>query len=143
MADQRTFFYEVAGNAHVAVHGKAPPSDEEWQDYLDHIVQHVNDARGVIVNTTGGGPTAAQRRAATEHWNRYGSTPKMAIMTISPVVRGMVTALSWFLGTNLRAYPIDGFKDAGKHLGLSASDVEEVRAVVERLRGELKSIGAR
>ncbi len=140
MANKRTFLYAIAGNAHVAVHGAVAPNDEEWQAYLDDILEHVNEARGVIVNTVGGGPTAAQRRASTEHWNRWGSTPKMAIMTVSPVVRGMVTALSWFLGTNIRALPIDAFGDAGKHIGLSDADVEAVRAMVAKLRAELKDL---
>ncbi len=140
MSEPRTFLYEIAGNAHVAVHGSVTPSDKEWQDYLDHIVEHVNEIRGVIVNTTGGGPTAAQRRAATEHWNRWGSTPRMAIMTVSPVVRGMAKALSWFLGTNLRAFPVDAYADAGAHLGLSPTDIDEVKAMVERLRGEVQKL---
>lgn len=140
MAEKRTFLYDIAGHAHVAVHGTLAPFDDEWQDYLEDILRHVNETRGVIVNTFGGGPTAAQRRAATEHWNRYGSTPRMAIMTVSPVVRGMVTALSWFLGTNIRAFAVDGFDDAGKHIGLSASDIAEVRAKVEELRAKLPGL---
>lgn len=140
MAEQRTFLYDVAGNAHVAVHGTVTPSDKEWQDYLDHIVAHVHEIRGVLVNTTGGGPTAAQRRAATEHWNRWGSTPRMAIMTVSPVVRGMVTALSWFLGTNLRAFQVDAYAEAGAHLGLSEDDLVEINKMVEHLRGELQNL---
>ncbi|MFV8752984.1 STAS/SEC14 domain-containing protein [Nannocystaceae bacterium ST9] len=140
MADNRTFLYDIAGNAHIAVHGTLAPNDEEWQAYLEHILEHVNEIRGVIVNTTGGGPTAAQRRAATEHWNRWGSTPRMAIMTVSPVVRGMVTALSWFLGTNIRAFSIDAFADASKHLGLSDEDVGAVKAMVEKLRPELTKL---
>lgn len=137
MADKRTFHYDIAGNAHVAVHGTVAPGDEEWQAYLDDILDRVHECRGVIVNTTGGGPTAAQRRASTEHWNRYGSTPRMAIMTVSPVVRGMVTTLSWFLGTNIRAFPIDGFDDAGKHLALSDADIVKVREMVKKLRAQL------
>jgi hypothetical protein len=140
MSEQRTFLYDIAGNAHVAVHGSVTPSDKEWQDYLDHIVEHVNEIRGVLVNTTGGGPTAAQRRAATEHWNRWGSTPRMSIMTVSPVVRGMAKALSWFLGTNLRAFPVEAYADAGAHLGLSDEDVAEVKAMVERLRAEVQKL---
>lgn len=140
MSEKRTFLYDIAGNAHVAVHGKAPPSDEEWQAYLDHIVEHVSEIRGVLVNTIGGGPTASQRRIATEHWNRYGSTPKMAIMTVSPIVRGMVKALSWFLGTNLRAFPIDGFEDAGGYLGLGEDDIEETKQMVAKLREDLKQL---
>jgi len=134
MSDNRTFTYDIAGHAHVAVHGKSPPTDQEWQDYLDHILEHVSEIRGVLVNTIGGGPTASQRRIATEHWNRYGSTPKMAIMTVSPIVRGMVKALSWFLGTNLRAFSIDSYEDACKHLGLTETDAEEIRVMVARLR---------
>jgi hypothetical protein len=137
MVDKRTFHYDIAGNAHVAVHGPVSPGDEEWQAYLDDILNRVHECRGVIVNTTGGGPTAAQRRASTEHWNRYGSTPRMAIMTISPVVRGMVAALSWFLGTNIRAFSIDGFTDAGKHLALSDADINDVREMVKKLRAQL------
>ena len=137
MTDKRTFIYDIAGHAHIAVHGKSPPTDEEWQEYLDHIVAHVSEIRGVLVNTIGGGPTTSQRRIATEHWNRYGSTPKMAIMTVSPIVRGMAKALSWFLGTNLRAFPIDGYEDACKHLGLTGEDGEEIKVMVKRLRGEL------
>ncbi len=137
MTEKRTFVYGTSGNAHIAVHGTVAPSDEEWQAYLDDIIGHVNEIRGVIVNTAGGGPSAAQRRIATVHWNRHGSTPRMAIMTASPVVRGMVTTLSWFLGTNVRAFAVDRFADAGEHLGLNEEDIAEIKVKVKELRGAL------
>ncbi len=137
MPEERTFVYEVAGGAHVAVHGSVSPHDEEWQRYLDDISEHLGEIRGVIVNTTGGGPSSLQRSMATEHWKRHGGGPKMSIMTTSAFVRGMVTALSWFLGPTVKAFPIEDYGDAAEHLGLGAAEVDEVRATVARLRANL------
>ena len=137
MPEERTFAYEVAGGAHVAVHGSVSPNDGEWQCYLDDIAEHLDEIRGVIVNTTGGGPSSVQRSMATAHWKQHGGAPKMSIMTTSAFVRGMVTALSWFLGPTVQAFPIEDYAGATEHLGLDAMQVEEVRAAVARLRRSL------
>jgi hypothetical protein len=134
MPDKRTFLYEVVGGAHVAVHGALPPSDEEWKAYLHHITAHLGEIKGVIVNTEGAGPNATQRGFATEHWKAYDGGPRMSIMTMSTFVRGMVTALSWFLGQTVKAFPIDDYDGAGAHIGLEQRQIDLVRMAVIRLR---------
>jgi hypothetical protein len=137
MLSDPSFHYAVCGRSHVAVHGPLGPSDAEWQAYLDDITQHLTSIKGVIVHTTGGGPSAAQRRAATEHWKRVGETPRMAILTTSKVVRAMVETLGFFLGSNVRAFPFDAFDEAGRHLGLSPQGVSSAQAKAAELRARL------
>jgi hypothetical protein len=135
MGSETTFLYEIAAGAHIAVHTEKLPSNEEWKSYLDHIAAHFDDVRGLIVHAPGGnGPNAMQRAIATEHWEKFGRTPTMAIMTFSPFLKGAVTALSWFLGKKVKAFGAGDFEDVGKYLGLASPEIAVVRATVDRLR---------
>lgn len=141
MGSERTFLYEIAGGAHIAVHKEAAPTDGEWKAYLNHIAEHFDEVRGLIVHApSGAGPNVNQRGMATAHWDGFGRAPQIAIMTSSALLKGAATALSWFLGKKLKAFGPDDYSGVGSYLGLTAAEVEVARATVDKLRKQLDEI---
>ena len=135
---QPNMVWGLSGPVHVAVHGPGAPTDDEWLPYLADVLQHVAEIRGLIAYAPAGGSlTRAQRRAATEQWQRHGTTPRMAIMTGSFVARGIVSSIGWVLGTNVRAFAIEDFQGAGEHLRLEPGELALVQATIATLQAKL------
>ena len=130
-------WYDVAPRAaHIVVHTAEPPSDDEWAEYLEHAGRHIRDVRGILACSPTVGPNSHQRRVATEHWDKLGITPTIAVLTRSKVTRGIVTALSWFMGTSVRAHAMSDFDGAARHLGLDDEQRRQVQRLLERLAAD-------
>src|SRR5262249_27181347 len=84
----------VRGDLFVVVHRAKPPTDEEWTDYLESWRPLDMGNMRTLVFTDGGGPNPAQRKAATEALG--GKSSLTAVVSSSPLIRGIVTALGWF-----------------------------------------------
>jgi hypothetical protein len=135
---QPNMIWGLAGPVHIAVHGPGTPTDEEWLTYLADVRHHVGEIRGLIAHAPmTGSLTRAQRRAATDQWQRHGTTPRMAIMTGSFVARGIVSSIGWVLGTNVRAFAIDDFQGAGEHLRLAPDELAHAQAMIAALQAKL------
>jgi hypothetical protein len=66
-----------------------------------------------LVFTLGGGPNVFQRRQSLEVLNaRPAGSPKTAVLTESLLVRGMVTALSWFATNGVAAFSSGALDEA-------------------------------
>jgi hypothetical protein len=120
----------------VSLHGRADPSDAEWNDYLkliDEIMTfHDGDTsrvRGLSV-AAAGGPNATQRDEVNRRLR--GQRVRVAIVTKGTVERGIVTALSWF-NPAIRAFAPtrNDFAAALRHL-------EVPMTMHALLRGQLK-----
>jgi hypothetical protein len=140
MMVQRTFSYQLVGRVHVAVHGAAPPSDEEWHEYLEHIGAHLDRVDALYSFTSGGGPDGAQRRYAVEFWKHKPKQPPIAVVTPSLLVVRMAGALRWFMPTQIKAFLPSQMTAACDYLRLTS----EQRRSVERVLVELAAppIGA-
>jgi hypothetical protein len=77
-------------------------TDTAWREYCDlysHMVVHHGSARGVFNFSPRHGPTSSQRSLLFNEYyraHRIDHIRRFVLMTNSPVVRGIVTALSWF-----------------------------------------------
>jgi hypothetical protein len=85
----------VVGGVLVSVYSARNPNDEDWNEYLDLRRKHVarGDAKALAL-TDGGGPDVHQRAATLEAVGENNMTA--AVVSDAPLVRGIVTALSWF-----------------------------------------------
>jgi hypothetical protein len=126
----------------VVVHGKEPPTDEEWNEYLDFTFKGAaaKDVVRHLVVTEGAAPSSAQRRElqerASECLDQDPMSVRAAIITPSTFVRGVVTAMSWIVDTN-RAFAPDKLDDAMKYLGIPLEHFAEIEKMVRTLQGEL------
>jgi hypothetical protein len=134
----------LVGDVVIAVHTANPPSDDEWQAYLKMILQagkaqggDMSKIRSLVV-TEGGGPNAAQRRELTDalqKMSRWKDTPA-AVVSTSPVVRGIVTVLSWF-NLNIKPFSPDKIEDAFQSLHLSPSETPKIVTTIKAMRASL------
>jgi hypothetical protein len=119
----------------VVVLGSKPPSDADWNLLVEAHKQGW-PRRGLVV-TAGGGPTAVQRQAVLDATGGKGIPA--AILTDSMMVRGIVTAISWF-ASQVRAFPPHDLEGALHHLGITMP-VAAVQRVIDELKGELERAG--
>jgi hypothetical protein len=122
------------GRLMVAVHSSVPPTDAEWTRWVSFGLEAHSDALRLFVETKGrGGPNAKQRRLLADNLQPLGM--RCAILTGSPIVRGIVTAVAW-LNVDLRAFAVDDHEAAMSFLQLSAAEREFLQRTLPALRAE-------
>jgi len=106
-----------------------PPSDQEWEQFLEVLREGRADFERlrVLVLTEGGGPNAAQRESLAR--TLAGKTVRVAIVTDSIAVRFTVTVIALF-HKDIRSFLTSELRKAHAHLGLQ---LEEVIAVEREL----------
>lgn len=120
----------------VVVVGPDTPDDAEWAQ-LVAAMKRDRHQRTLVVSA-GGGPSAAQRKAILDASGGKGLPA--AIITDSVVVRGIATAISWFV-SDVRAYPPGDLQGALDHLKVPLR-VDEVQRVIDELKRELAQASA-
>lgn len=97
------------------------PSDDEWDAYVANVTAHLDTPNGAgLAFTDGGAPNSKQRDHMRETLGVR--SPRSAVISDSVLVRGVVTALSWFNPNTIAFSPArarDAFAFAGlepKHL---------------------------
>lgn len=98
-------------------------TDSEWQEMLDDLAGYMQSAKQlrILVKTDDAGPNAKQRNALHQLILSKGATLRVAVMSTSVMVRGIVTAFSW-MGT----LDIKSFGDADFSGALRFLDAPEV-----------------
>lgn len=132
--------YGKVGSCYAYVCSRVPPTDAEWDGYLDFI--EANLEPGVhpqsVVVTDGGGPTPAQRKKLNDLIARHSRSVKVAVMTGSPVARGIVTALSWY-NPIYRAFGPADLDGALAFLGVFGPSALEMKRLLFSLRREVSA----
>jgi hypothetical protein len=126
------------GETMTMVHTAEKPTDVEWDAMLAHF--RAKRAERVIVFTDGGGPSTLQRGRLNDALE--GSVVKTAIVSSSQVIRGIVTALSWF-NPGIRSFSPHQASLAMSYLGLPATEHERLMQHVLKLSRELQASGLR
>lgn len=130
----RTMAWRFEGRLAVAVHTKASPSNGEWQRFLNEAVRAGVDGRfRLFVVSYGGGPDGEQRRALSAVAEKT-STPPMAMLTDSKLVRALMFAIS-FINRSTKVVGLNDGDEAFTFLGLNAAE----RETAGRLRRELEA----
>jgi hypothetical protein len=135
LATRTNIGVEMVGHTLVVVHGKAHPTDADWQLYLDALERNMPAIEAQLVVTDGGSPNAAQRRRSLELAAGY-PMPPTAVVTTSVLARGAVSALSWFMKDRIRAFRRNEFDEACTFIGATA-EKEALRDAAARLRGKI------
>lgn len=130
----KTMAFKVAGGLFLIVHTKDPPTDDEWTSYVKLVDKQGAEPLPQIVFTEGGGPSAKQRRDFTEMLN--GRKIPVVVLTDSTMIRGIVTAISWF-NDKLKTFPPVQIKDAFRYLRVPESAWPQIEDELGKLRKEL------
>jgi hypothetical protein len=126
------------GNLMIVAQNAKPPTDEEWDYYIDGLRGLEREKRlhllQSVVFTEGGAPSSAQRGRLNDFLN--GRAIRGAVVSPSGLVRGVVTALNWF-NPKLKAFKPEQVDEAFRYVGLKESDLPVVWSEFEKLRRKL------
>jgi hypothetical protein len=120
----------------VVAHADAPPTNEEWVATLDQYRKLADIAKArILVFTEGGAPNTLQRDQLNKLFQ--GRHPKTAVVTGSRMVRGVVTAVSWF-NPQTRAFAPNDLEGALAHLNVEPSERSQVLALAAEVQAEIR-----
>jgi hypothetical protein len=108
------------------------PTSAEWSRYLDDI--RALPFKDVLVVGEGNKLTAKQRSDVEHLLKRSGG--RIAVVTNSPLTRGVMTALAW-LGLPARAFALTDLPGALAFLDVAPEHQSEALDTIRRLRAEL------
>jgi hypothetical protein len=118
----------------VLVHTEGNPSNVEWDDFMTRIEKANLSKLRTLVVTAGGGPSSVQRKRVVDFL--HGERSPVAVVSSNPMVRGVVTALSWFNAT-MASFPESSLSQALDFLQIDRGEHARVRAEVRVLRKQL------
>ena len=131
MASTLAFRTLEKGTAIVVV-GTSTPTDADWGE-LVAAMRRERHQRTLVVSA-GGGPSAGQRKAILDASGGKGLPA--AIISDSVVVRGIATAIAWFV-PEVRVFPPGDLQGALDHLKITIP-VESVQRVIDELKREMR-----
>jgi hypothetical protein len=126
--------FKLIGTCFLTVHGANAPTDAEFEPFLALFKSCPLEHLRVLSFSLGGGPTAAQRRLVNEALR--GQQIPVAIVTEARLVRGVVTAMSWF-NKSQRAFAPEEMEEALTHVHVPRERHPYFISQLEKLREEL------
>lgn len=132
---QTMLFSVVRLKLFLVLHTKDNPSDEEWESYL-RAIKGARGVNGIMIISDGGGPTTMQRGKMNDLLEELKFQGKVAVVTVKSMVRGIVTAISWF-NPGIKAFTTLQIPAALKYLDFPESEHGVMLAEIQRLRQKL------
>jgi hypothetical protein len=138
--------WREVGPVLVIAHGRAAPSDEGWRELVVAASAPLANGRraprvwaGVLIYSLGGMPTVTQRARLGQWLSLTGAVPPIALVSDSPLARGVLTAVRWLFPTMraMHAFALEQKAAALQSLGLEAALQARVDAALGELLGEL------
>jgi hypothetical protein len=134
----KTLAFGNIGSCFLYVCSKHPPNEAEWNEYIDFLKIRLEPGMRPtsIVLSDGAGPGASQRQQLNEVISPYVDYLRVAVVTTSPVARGIVTALSWFSPV-YRAFSPKDIDDALSFLDIGDPDAPLIKSLLTELKDQL------
>lgn len=120
----------------ILIHTKDSPDNAEWREYAQAAGKWKKEIQGFLVISEGGGPDTMQRAELDTAIGIESHTAKTAVVTVSRIARGIVTAIGWF-SPRIKAFSTLQLPQALEYLGVSATEVDNVNAEIKRLKKDL------
>lgn len=120
----------------LVMHAKDNPSDQEWNEYVEFAKKNVQYLRTTLIITEGGGPSTVQRGELNDVLEKAGFKSKIAVVTLSRMVRGIVTAISWF-NPNIKAFSTIQVPAALEYLEIPVAERDVIFREIKTLRIKL------
>jgi len=86
--------FGCAGRIFIVAQGEQAPSLDDWEECLRSLEAQLQEIQGLLLFSAGGSLNAKQREQMAELVKR--GSVRVAVLTDSRIVRGAVTAMSWF-----------------------------------------------
>lgn len=120
MAQQQDMVFGFAGFVMVVVHSAHAPSPKEFNDFIAELAKHDPEKIRLVVYTKGASLDGLQRKKMIDTLG--GRQCTIAVLSDSAIVRGAVTALSWF-NSKIKAFAPDRLPDAFQHINASKTEI--------------------
>jgi hypothetical protein len=123
--------YKAVGHWFLAAYAESPPTEDEAREILRVFKSLDLDRMRTIVVTRGGAPTAAQRKELNEVLK--GRVFPAAVVSDNIMVRGVVTAMSWF-NSAIKVFSLSAIDDAMRYVGVPETHFVIVRSELVKLQ---------
>jgi arginyl-tRNA--protein-N-Asp/Glu arginylyltransferase len=133
----RSAAYTIYQKLLLVMHTKENPSDAEWADYCAFTAKNLPHFTSTIIVTEGGAPNTMQRGQLNDLLEANNFKQKVAVVTISRLARGIVTALSWY-NPNIKAFSPTQIPAALDHVEFPRAHHEGVMKEIRALRQKLQ-----
>jgi hypothetical protein len=132
--------WSVLADLLLVVHDEHAPGDAEWDRWLGAHTAAAASVHAVLIYSTGGAPSSAHRKKLLETIERLPRAPAVFMVTSSALVRGVVTALSWFLPMPQRAktFRLEELDRALALLDLDAVERKATKLEIDKLMSALE-----
>ena len=143
MEDKLSFWLFRISNTIVGVHTIESPTNKQWDEYVSMAKKlsaelGFDEMRALSI-TDGGAPSGEQRKIINDSLG--GRSVLTAIVSSSPMVRNIVTALSWF-NPKIKTFAPSRVRDALAHIGFAQSDVSKLCYRLRPLAGSVQAVGS-
>ncbi len=131
----KNIVYEITDGCLILAHGEGPPTDEEWKQYIEVLARHFDEQVKVriLIVSGGGAPTPGQRAVMDKRFKREMHRARVALMTHSTFVRGVLKAFSLFSPV-YRGFDLEDLDGALAHLGQSEAPGDRIRRITATLQ---------
>ncbi len=126
--------HRFVGRLLVLVHTDEDPSSDEWSAFIADCHARMGEFRGFLIVTGGGSLDAGQRSDAIDLMKKSGASA--SVLTSAAVVRGAVTAVSWF-GAKVKAFPPSHLHEALAYARVAEEDRNAAYRAVQELAQSL------
>ncbi len=135
-SEGREMIIDFLGDIMITIHTDRPPSDSEWREYIDSLRGRDLRALRSIVCTDGGAPTSKQRKDLNDFLG--GVEVNGIVVSDSFVVRGVVTALSWY-NPRIKAFTPEKIEEGLDYLHILPEEQEAIWEAMEEMRANLSN----
>jgi hypothetical protein len=129
----KTLGYVLVDDLLVACVSRSTPSDDDWDEWIARAAKV--EYRGMLIATAGGSPNSAQRARLARAINKLpGPRPPVVLLTDSALMRSVMTAFSWLLGSQqpAKALPPSALAEALQWMDIALPPAH-VQNVIDRL----------
>lgn len=133
-------------NVIVVVHTSKAPTNDDWGAYIETVLATGRMFGGdltrcsQLVFTDGGGPDAGQRAAAARAAEQMnGKAMPVAVLSLAPFVRVIVSALHWFK-MNVKAFHPSEVRAAFEFLKIAPAAARSLWIDLNRMEQELGGV---
>ena len=116
----------------VVAHGREAPAAAEWDAFIAECRELGDKIKRMLVFTAGGSLDAGQRVQVEREFGKL----QIAVLTDSLVVRGVVTALSWFR-VPIAAFAPDQLARAMDHIKVPPDERDTLRKGLARAKARV------
>lgn len=141
MDDGSNFWVFRIGNTVICVLNAVAPSDQQWDEYMKVVKKLFGEvgfeAASSLSITDGGAPTGAQRSLVNDFLK--GRSARTSIISSSSLVRGAVTALSWF-NPAIKTFAPQRTREALGHIAFVQNDIYKLSTRLRPLAGSVITV---